>query len=228
MKIREFFNDSEAFVFTGKRPVRSFDYSIKWIDKDYPELWSDLDREAIQEKIKYKDEDLWFIHDYLQGGDYSGNGLIARSNCDLILEWIGERSNDDGLNRKIVEILGSHGSFGIAIRGDVDDEELTEMLSSISDYPVLDDEHHNLLELNAQQEAWDNWVSSDFVSELEKKFDVELDDFEEDHLFNIFMNTEPEWINETGDSMWVNVKMAADKVEKCQIENWIVNDQSIE
>jgi len=40
--------------------------------------------------------------------------------------------------------------------------EMIETIESLESYPILDEDDHSQLELDCQQEAWDNWAASDW------------------------------------------------------------------
>lgn len=50
-----------------------------------------------------------------------------------------------------------------------------ELMDRLEDYPLLDEEHHSMLELEEQQRQWEDWGERDFIRALEKRFNVELD-----------------------------------------------------
>lgn len=50
-----------------------------------------------------------------------------------------------------------------------------DICKSLADYPLLDESHHSGVELDDQQESWENWVRHEFESSIERNFDVEID-----------------------------------------------------
>jgi hypothetical protein len=139
---------------------------------------------------------------YLSGSDYSGT-LVERSNRD---RWREDFAS--GEDQWWVEVSGGYGTFAIVVRLDSLPDEAIEFLEQLSTYPVADDDAHSRLEMEAQNEAWDDWAAQDFVRALEEKFDCEIDGAAED-LFTVFCelmeSTNTYWKNEQGDSMYVDM-----------------------
>jgi len=108
-------------------------------------------------------EGTYFVSDFLSGSDYSGC-LVERANYRVFLEEFGER---DGVH----EVYGGHGTYAVAVRVDAIDEEMAAVFDALEDYPLIDEETHSELELEAENEAWDCWARGDFVRELESRFD---------------------------------------------------------
>lgn len=145
-----------------------------------PTHWLDIrDKETLEvpaDHVSYGDikhkKDLYHIVplaeiSYATGSDYSG-GLVTRSNY-LVIEQMAEE--DEDLADFLVFTYGGYGTYGVFIRLDLDDEvpdELIDVVSALSDYPLLDDDHHSNLEIEAEDEAWSDWGRSDFHRALEK------------------------------------------------------------
>ena len=49
-------------------------------------------------------------------------------------------------------------------------DEMAEMFDGLEDYPLICDETHSLLEMEAAEEAWDDWARSDFCRAVEARF----------------------------------------------------------
>ncbi len=129
--------------------------------------WETLEDPEAGDSASYSDfvadpEGRYFLSDFLSGSDYSGC-LVERANYRDFLEDYGDR---DGVH----EVYGGHGTFAIAVRIDAIDEDMAAVLDSLEDYPLISDETHGELELEAQNEAWDSWARGDFVAGLEARF----------------------------------------------------------
>ena len=145
-----------------------------------PTHWLDIrDKEELEvpaDSVSYGDishkEDRYhtiplFEIPYATGSDYSG-GLVTRSNYEVIQEMAKE---DEELADFLVDTYGGHGTYGLFIRLDLEDEvpqELIDVVGALEQYPLLNDEHHGNLEMEAEDEAWDSWGRSDFHRALEK------------------------------------------------------------
>lgn len=123
--------------------------SLRWSDVQ-PRQWGDYTMAV-------------YVPDGLQGSDIDRD-LVSESNFQV---W--SKEFDDSEGDKWVSLFGDHGSYGVAIRLDVDDDEIIETLAALEDYPVIDDEALSQLEMDARDEAWSNWVRSDFERALESK-----------------------------------------------------------
>lgn len=171
----------------------------------------------------------YIVPNYLSGSDYSG-GLVERSNYEVFEETFAE-----GHDVWWTHTPGGHGTFGVIIDcskvPESVEKELTEFLNALEQYPCIDDEHHSRMEMEAQDDAWDNWARRDFISLLEKKFDVELSDDKEDNAEwgEVFENAcnaaNVYWANEQGDSMWIDLKRVVEKVNLEDIAAIIVPEQ---
>jgi hypothetical protein len=97
----------------------------------------------------------YFAHgDYVQGSSY------GQSNYEV---WKEQFAKTEG------KTWWDLGSNGILVRLTVQPTEEKEALAALDDYPLMDDEHHNQLEMKLQDEAWNDWGRKDFKRELEHK-----------------------------------------------------------
>jgi hypothetical protein len=53
--------------------------------------------------------------------------------------------------------------------------DLKQELKRLENYPLLDEEGASRIESERQDEAWKDWARSEFINELEKKFDDEIE-----------------------------------------------------
>lgn len=132
--------------------------------------WEDLADPPAGETCGYGEfspdrEGRYFLSDFLSGSDYSGS-LVERSNYREFLETFGEREG-------VHEVSEGYGTFAVAVRIDAVDEEMAEVFDRLEDYPLLSEDAHCEMEVEAQGEAWDSWARSDFVRELEARFSEE-------------------------------------------------------
>ena len=201
--------------------------------------WRTFDRIEDSESASYGDftndaDGNYFLSDLLGGSDYSGS-LVERANYREFLEEFGEQ---DGVH----EVYGGHGTFAVAVRVDAIDDAMAEVFQGLEDYPLISDEAHSELELEAQEEAWESWTESDFVRELESRFG---EDFAElvyvpcnepagqERLFETGERPKPEnldeavrqlfetaredaneyWIDETGGNAWIAIERVCDAID---------------
>jgi hypothetical protein len=202
--------------------------------------WEDLEEPEPGDSCSYSDfipdgEGHYFLSDFLSGSDYSGC-LVERANYRDFLADFGER---DGVH----EAYGGHGTFAVAVRIDAIDDEMTAVLDALEDYPLISEETHGEMELEAQDEAWESWAESDFVRELEGRFGedafaelVYAPDGEPEgqsrlfetgerrppadladavrQLFETARETANEyWIDETGGNAWIDLDRVCDAID---------------
>lgn len=191
-------------------------------------FYLDASEEEIKEvrKFNYKkihNDRTWrenveiIMPELLQGSDYSG-GTLHRSNYLKFLEDFGET---DG----VYDIYGSYGSYGIAILTSINDKKIRDTLLALHTYPVIDDEYLSELEMNLQEDSWSNWVRKEFVDLLEKEFNIEFLEFNNDEdLHNLFdrlcKHSNVQWEAQSGSEMYI----AINKLKLNIIEMEHIND----
>lgn len=146
----------------------------------------------------------------MSGSDYSGSS-IERANYAAFLEQFKDVKG-------VYETYGGHGTYGVVILASVDNKEIADTLRALADYPVVDEEKLSEIELELQNEAWENWAKSEFIRELERVFnldDLEIDAHDKwDEMIHQLMDSgKAEWIHETGGDAWIDVKRLAQAVE---------------
>ena len=118
--------------------------------------------------------DTFIIPQYCGGSDYSGN-LVEVSNHKAMVELLEGAGLEDGTD--FITYSGGYGTFDIAVRAyslaEIDPSDAEEILSAIdglSGYPLLDESLNSELEIESQNEAWDDWGKKEFTDELGKYF----------------------------------------------------------
>lgn len=167
------------------------------------------------------DEDhVWFTHEYTGGGDYGGSGLVSRANFETLREEAERLSEDElgGDTSWYQTFFGDYGTYEIAFHVDKTPDEIIEMLAGLSDYVLIDDNKHSELEVEAENEAWSSWAERDYRRALGKKFagdaDAVDDDVLKEHFFEAMEEANENWVNEEGDSMWIDVEKIADAADE--------------
>jgi len=201
----------------------SFDsgYSISWGDVQ-PRSWGDYTLPV-------------YIPDDMQGNDIDRN-LVAESNYEV---WQEEFSDSEG--EKWVPLHGGHGSYGIAVRLDVDDEEILETLAALQDYPVISDEDLSRREMEGRDEAWERWVRTDFITAIERKTwtidgrDAEIVEFDEGPLDlrewfeKMAEKANENWENEpSGSGVYIDVDRIVDSMDGSDIKQAKIDGADIE
>jgi hypothetical protein len=106
-----------------------------------------------------------FIPAIMTFSDYSGS-TVERSNCEWFLEEYKETVG-------VYEMTGGYGTTGVAIKLSAITEEMIELFQGMQNYCAIDEDHMSNLEMEIENEDWDNWIRGDFKRELEKKFQPE-------------------------------------------------------
>jgi hypothetical protein len=107
---------------------------------------------------------VYIIPGYCGGSDYSGN-LVEVSNHKAIIDMMPNEYQDGA---EYLVFSGGFGTFDIAIRIDALTPDLLDAIEGLEDYPLLDEDLHSQLEMESQNEAWENDIRSDFKTALGK------------------------------------------------------------
>lgn len=114
----------------------------------------------------------WFVPDALTHGDYVGCGTIGRSNIRVLRA---EYADLEGI--AWVEVYGSHGWNGIAVRNTYNERDsehseeeasFVEFLDGLEDYCIADESDLSEVEQEEEQEQWSDWGRDEFRRELAK------------------------------------------------------------
>ena len=134
-------------------------------------------------------------------GDYGGAGSVGVANVRAILgmeeladhvchmmcrawelldKWddeFTEKAYVDDFNctdpPKVVHVTGAYGSNTLWL---LECEETKDIIASLADYPVLDDDLHSQVEMEWEEEAWDSWVRSELYSGLPEELQEAVDE----------------------------------------------------
>ena len=177
-------------------------YVFSSYNKEFPgkkESYGDF--EACEEK-NANGRPLYMLPGLLTGSDYSNTNLVHVANFNSFLKTF-RRVNG------VVELYGGYGTFAVAVRKDVyeENEDVRQTLDALEEYPLLDEEEHSKLEVEAQDEAWDDFARRDFLEGIQKV----IEDYEPDDDFRSFFEECREevneyWENESSDSMFIRTE----------------------
>lgn len=162
-------HDGNIYRFTGETRIDNAKYGMdNWRSLELSEVsnmnWSDLDN--VTGDVLPGDVCILRV---LSGGDYAGSCAVEYSNY---LEW--QDLFADTLSVDWWTVSGGYGSYGIAIRVDTENEEILEMIGSLSDYPVINDDRLSQVEMEWQDYSYRDYVARDFLEGIEKQFEIEL------------------------------------------------------
>lgn len=166
-----------------------------------------------------KREPGWYQVEYATGSDYSG-GSVHESNYRVLRERLEELYPEDASPVVWARTSGGHGTYGIVVRYNDLDEEIREALEGLEDYPLLDEQDHSNLEIEQQDEAWDNWAKDDFIKECAKDLEIDPDELTERaeeagiEWYTIFRAAVEKanvyWEDQQGAGQWIDLDRVAD------------------
>lgn len=146
----------------------------------------------------------WYMPELLSGSNYSGDSVTV-ANYRTFLEEFGDRNG-------VHKVCGGHGTYGVAIHRSALDEEMIEVFRKLDDYPCIDEEQVSMVELEAEDEAWDSWAKNDYLRTLRSLTEEDIDPSDDD-LFADFEQAREKanvyWENETGNSAWIDLDRVA-------------------
>lgn len=163
----------------------------------------------------YKTDVLWYSVEPASGSDYGG-GILSKTNYEVLQELLDEEHPSDTKPAVWALVSYAHRGFGIVVDWDKLDDDIQDAIGSLDEYPLLSEDRHSELMLEAEQEAWSNWARGDFEREMEKRF--EIDDFPaelDSHvLFGEAAEAANEYWEDTSEGIYVNVDRVAKAAEQ--------------
>lgn len=189
-----------------------------WSDEKLEDTDRELSLSRLTTLEKYETpEDTDFIEvPYTWGSDYSG-GSVTVSNFRSLWRDYSEKIP------QLYKVYGDYSTYGLVVQRsiftatDEDSVEFVETMRQLEDsYCLYDEDDNSAVEMEAEQEAWDNCYRSDYRRELEKLETLEEDSDDtvsDDTLWEtlrLVMDRENEyWSNETGNSAYVDIERIA-------------------
>jgi hypothetical protein len=161
---------------------------------------------------------LYVIPDLMTYSDYSNGRVIQESNYRAFLV---ECENEEDNPNAIIRLHGGYDTNALAIKVSQLTENMLECLTSLEDYPVLDEQIMSELELEGQNEAWELWARDDFIKELQEKLNIELVDSQEDGLLKLFWQASEkanEYWFEDGCSQYIRIEKLVAKIELSDLQ----------
>ena len=156
------------------------------------------------EKPQTPEQSDFLMPELLSGSDYCSSGSVEVSNHRVFLERYGKRLG-------VYDVYGGYGTFAVAVRLDSITPEMLEDLNTLYNYPVLDEDALSEVELEAENEAWENCYRSEFIRELAKRFpDFAIENLSEDNTDKLFHElgdrTNTYWEHEQGNNAYIDVE----------------------
>lgn len=99
-----------------------------------------------------------------------------------------------------------------------------DLVASLEDYPVLDEEDLSRRESEASRESWDSWARREFERDLEKQFDGVEFDFPGGDTFWDFFSAMADRANEywyaDGSGMSIHMSRIVEQIDFDDVEEW--------
>ena len=161
----------------------------------------------------------FFLSDLASGSDYSGCDVTV-SNHRVLLAMAKEAAGKLGKTPQecgVFDVSGGYGTYAVAVRLNCPLKALWRAMQGCLDYPVLDEDDLAETEMAAQNDALESWARSDFRHELTNALDEyeewDLSEIPATDLDSLLSNAADKaneyWINETGNSAYIDVKKVA-------------------
>ena len=189
---------------------------VMWLDGEVEEYTQFSYDRLHHEKYSYHtDEPIEVVVPRsMGGGDYSGT-TYHRSNYDVFLENFGDVEG-------VYSLHGGYGTFAVAIRADLVNEEIHDAIAGLSDYPVLDEDALSMYEDELEQEAWENWARHDFVRGVEQELEIKdlgelLTDEQIYELFRELCQRSDEYFQADGPDIYIRIQTVVAAVEEDDI-----------
>lgn len=114
------------------------------------------DHLAVCLEQRWRGVSLGFVPSYCGYSDYNSTGLVGKANFNVLTD---PASTPDPLGGILTVAYGWNGE-GVALDLLRVPADVLEIVESLTDYPLISDDEHNQLEMEAQQEAWESCYAS--------------------------------------------------------------------
>lgn len=103
---------------------------------------------------------------YLSFGDYDNSCVVERANVRVFLEEFFEFNGS-----LFHHVKGDYNSESIYIDITCTNTEIIDTLNNLFDYPAINDEVVNEIEMEIEMEYWESIYKGEFLEAIQKKFD---------------------------------------------------------
>ncbi len=192
---------------TDPRDIPYHVNAIDWRYNDPPEDNGDNVRYGGWESGEQSgDGAQWYEVGHATGSDYSG-GLVTKANYESLQEMLDEEHPSGKSPAAWGTTYGGHGTYGILVVWDRLDSEIQDVIGGLEDYPLIDDDKHSELQMEAEGEAWENWAQREFEDALEKHYD--LDEFPDGvdtyEIFHQASEKANEYWEDTSEGVYISI-----------------------
>ena len=166
--INDLFNDLTVGFLNVNRYINKHDYYHDFYSPDSCYL----------NNYKLDDNGNWVEIPYTCYGDYVGSS-VEMSNYKVIESEFQEMIDDDNMRA----LYGDYFSHCIVVKMEMlECEEIQDIFKSLSDYPLLNDDHFSELEHELEMTALQDFIISDIKSGLLKEYDLDTSDINDDQM----------------------------------------------
>lgn len=215
-------NQGRICNFTGINYVNGV-----WEDED-PSTLASLSYGDLEDTEAAKSTS-FFVWGLATGSDYAGDSVTV-ANHKALLEIAGDEARKRGLRASdcgVFDVSGGFSTYAVAVRLNCTLKAVWRAIEACLDYPLIDEELLSEIESEAQTAALDSWARSEFkravLNLLDEYDEWDLDEVPEadlDQLFYQAAEAENEyWINETGNSAYIDTKKVAKGVKMEDLVN---------
>ena len=129
-------------------------------ERDCSHQWHQSPTDHLQTCLaeRWRNVSLGFVPSYCGWSDYSNTGLVGKANFNVLTD---PASTPDPHGGILTVGYGWNGE-GVVLDLLTVPADVLEAVESLEDYPLLSEEEHSSLEIEAQGEAWESWAASDW------------------------------------------------------------------
>jgi len=172
----------------------------------------------------------WCEVEQATGSDYSG-GTVTLANQREVKRLLTECEDPALPDCVWCTAYGGHGTYALFLVYAALPEEIREVLSSLDDYPNVNDEALSELECQLGSEAWEAWGRADLRRALEKEIGADLEEIKDDCLRELFRvageRMGHDWEFEQGAQAYFDFTRAACELSKVLETSppWLTSEQ---
>jgi hypothetical protein len=146
------------------------------------------------------------------GSDYAGDSVTVANHRAFLALF--------GTIAGVFDVYGGYSTYAVAIRLDAVTEDMLEVFAALQDYPLINEETHSEVEMEAEDASWECYARDDFRKLAATKFPaLDIEEISADELYRIFRELSDRsntyWQNETGNSAYIDL----DRVIECAKTN---------
>ena len=135
-------------------------------ERDCSHQWHQSPEKHLQTCLteRWRGISLGFVPSYCGWSDYSNTGLVGKANFNVLTDPASTPDPHDGI------LTVGYGWNGEGVVLDVlrVPADVIETVEGLESYPLISEDEHSRLEIEAQDEAWQDWAESDWRKAIGK------------------------------------------------------------